>query len=118
MERVDMAAQMTDRAFCARRVGTSLALVMLSACSQEPAAGPAQEQSDASQKDCQDEVAATFARLKTSGRPYRKESTATSGRWTYHEIVEFVPPDQMRLTSNNWMDHGRVLRSDWAASVG
>jgi len=73
---------------------------MLSACSQEPAAGPAQEQRDASQKDCQDEVAATFARLKTSGRPYRKESTATSGRWTYHEIVEFVPPDQMRLTSN------------------
>ena len=58
--------------------------------------------------DCRDEVAAAFERLKTSGRPYRKEvtlvvSTQQTLRGTaefLHQTVrgtaEFLPPDRMR----------------------
>jgi hypothetical protein len=48
--------------------------------------------------NCRDEVAAAFERLRTSGRPYRKETTwVFSGRRTSHEMSEFVPPDRMRV---------------------
>jgi len=50
---------------------------------------------------CRDEVAAAFERLRTSGRPYRKETISVSGRQTFHEITEFVPPDRMRQFMNN-----------------
>jgi hypothetical protein len=100
-----------------------LALVMLSACSQEPAdqesggsgarkmSGSAQEQLAVAREDCRDEVAAAFERLKTSGRPYREETTATTDRWTFREIVEFVPPDQMRLSNNRiWIMNEYYIR--------
>lgn len=97
-----MASARTGHGIRARLLGISLSLIVLSACSQEPAEqepGPAQERPVA-RADCRGEVAAAFARLETSGRPNRKETIVTSDRWTFHEIVEFVPPDQTRLSSN------------------
>jgi hypothetical protein len=104
---------MTDRGLRARFVAASMALIMLSACSQEPTeqesgssaarktSVPAQEQRAAAREDCRDEVAAAFELRKISGRPYREEMTVTTDRSTFHETVEFVPPDQMRLSNNN-----------------
>jgi hypothetical protein len=123
MGAVSMASAMTDRRLRARLVGTSLAVVMLSACSEEPAeqesgssaarktSEPAQEQQAAAREDCRDEVAAAFERRKTSGRPYREETTVTTDRRTFHETVEFVPPDQMRLSNNSiWIMNEYYIR--------
>ena len=112
---------MTDRGFRNKLAGTSLALVMLCACSQEPAgtsAGTepktsesAQEQRAAARADCRDEVAAAFERLRTSGRPYREETTVTTDRGTSDETAEFVPPDQMRLSHDSgWIVHEYYIR--------
>ena len=46
--------------------------------------------------NCRDEVAAAFERLRTSGRPYRRETTIVSYQRTYREIAEYLPPDRMR----------------------
>src|SRR5262245_40971645 len=47
--------------------------------------------------NCRDEVAAAFERLRTSGRPYRKEMVIiVSDQQTYRQIAEYVPPDRMR----------------------
>jgi hypothetical protein len=52
--------------------------------------------------DCRDEVAAAFERLRTSGRPYRKEVTwVISDQQTSHATVEFLPPDRMREITTN-----------------
>jgi hypothetical protein len=52
--------------------------------------------------DCRDEVAAAFERLRTSGRPYRKETTwVISDQQTSREKSEFVPPDRMRGATSN-----------------
>lgn len=122
MGRVNMASEMTDCAFRARLVGACLAVVMLSACFQEPTeqdaghsgarkpSGPAQEQQAAAREDCRDEVAAAFERLKTPGRPYREETAVTADGRTFRETVEFVPPDQMRLSDNfGWIMHGYFI---------
>jgi hypothetical protein len=88
-----MVSAMADWGFHPMLVWTSLALVMLSACSQEESA---QEQRAAARADYRDEVAAAFERLKTSGRPYRKEmSSVISDQYqlTSHETAEFLPPD-------------------------
>jgi hypothetical protein len=100
---------MADRGLHAMLVRTFLALVMLSACSQDPAgisvsaekkwktSEPAQERRAATGTDCRDEVASAFERLKTSSRPYRKEVTFTIGDdRTFRGTVEFLPPDRMR----------------------
>ncbi len=110
MGRVNMASVMADRGLHATLVRTFLAAVMLSACSQEPAEQesgvpePAQEQRAGARVDCRGEVAAAFERLKTSGRPYRKETTTVVSvpgyEGTFHELAEFLPPDRMRLKSN------------------
>jgi hypothetical protein len=50
--------------------------------------------------NCRDEVVAAYERLKTSGRPYRKETVIVDERRTFHEIAEFVPPDRMREFTN------------------
>jgi hypothetical protein len=97
--------------------------VMLSACSQEPAdqesgssvtgktSEPAHEQQAAVREDCRDEVAAAFERRRTSGLPYRAETTVTIDRRIFHEIVEFVPPDQMRLSNNSiWIMNDYYIR--------
>jgi hypothetical protein len=108
-----MASAMMDRGVLIRQVGI-LALVMLSACSREPAdrpasaeiefntSEPAQEQRADARADCRDEVAAAFERLKTSGRPYRKEIIfVASDGLTFHGTAEFLPPDRMREITNN-----------------
>jgi hypothetical protein len=100
-----------------------LALVILSACSQGPTEQDAgtsgarktseavQEQRTAAQKECRDEVAAAFERLKTSGRPYRNETTATVDGQTFRKTLEFVPPDQMRLSDNSlWVMNAYYIR--------
>jgi hypothetical protein len=58
--------------------------------------------------DCRDEVAAAFERLRTSGRPYRKEVTfVVSDQQTFHQTAEFVPPDRMReITNDGVPGHG------------
>lgn len=103
-----MASAMMDRGFCAALVRTFLAVVMLSACSREPAEEasgvpePAPEQRAGGRVDCRDEVAAAFERLKTSGRPYRKEVTfVVSDQQSFHGTVEFLPPERMREITNN-----------------
>ncbi len=55
--------------------------------------------------DCRDEVAAAFERLRTSGRPYRKEVTSdisdpfvVGDRKTLRGTAEFLPPERMRET--------------------
>lgn len=71
---------------------------------------PAQQQQDTARRDCREEVAAAFRRLKTSGRPYRKETTVTVDQRTYRETVEFVPPDRMRLSDNGiWIMSGYYI---------
>ena len=123
MGRVNMASALTDRGFLGRLVRISLALVILSACSQQPAeqesdisgarktSEPAQEQRADAGVDCRDEVVAAFERLKTSGRPYRKETAVTLDRRTYNETVEFAPPDQMRLSDNSrWIMNAYYIR--------
>jgi hypothetical protein len=54
--------------------------------------------------DCRDEVVAAFERLRTSGRPYRKEVTfVVSDQQTFHGTVEFLPPDRKReITSPSY----------------
>jgi hypothetical protein len=48
--------------------------VLCAACTEAPS-------------NCGDEVAAAFQRLRTSGRPYRREETSViSDRQTFHEI--------------------------------
>jgi hypothetical protein len=47
-------------------------------------------------KNCWNAVAAAFERLRTSGRPYRKE-TILGDHQTLHVISEFLPPDRMRM---------------------
>jgi hypothetical protein len=124
MGRVNMASALTDRGFLGRLVRISLALVMLSACSQQPAeqesdisgarktSEPVQEQRADAGVNCRDEVVAAFERLKTSGRPYRKETAVTLDRRTYNETVEFVPPDQMRLSDNGlWIMNAYYIRT-------
>jgi GAF domain-containing protein len=110
---VSMASAMTDRSLRARLAGASLALLMFSACSQEPAehepgssaakdtSGPARHQQATIRADCRGEVAAAFERRKTSGRPYREEATVNNDGRTFHETIEFVPPDQLRLSNNS-----------------
>lgn len=50
---------------------------------------------------CRDEVAAAFERLRTSGRPYRKETVyIVRDQQTYRETAEFVPPDRMRQVTS------------------
>src|SRR5229473_513600 len=106
MGRVNMASIMADRGLHGTLVRTFLALVMLSACSQEPA----EQERAAAQADCRGEVAAAFERLKTSGRPYRKEtSSVISDKYqlTSHETAEFLPPDRMReITSYGVLAYG------------
>jgi hypothetical protein len=117
-----MASAMADRSVHATLVRTFLALVMLSACSQEPAeqesaaSEPAQEQPAGAQVGCRDEVAAAFKRLRTSGRPYRKEmSSIISDQLTSHETAEFLSPDRMReIWSNGVSGYG----SDETIRVG
>jgi len=47
--------------------------------------------------NCRDEVAAAFERLRTSGKPYRRETTfVISDQQTYRETAEYLPPDRMR----------------------
>ena len=46
--------------------------------------------------NCRDEVAAAFERLRTSGRPYRREATYLSDQRIYRETAEYFPPDRMR----------------------
>jgi len=47
--------------------------------------------------NCRGQVAAAFERLRTSGRPYRKEMVIiVSDQQTYRQIAEYVPPDRMR----------------------
>ncbi len=51
---------------------------------------------------------AAFERLTTSGRPYRMETTTViSDHQTSRETSEFVPPDRMRVITNEGVpDHG------------
>jgi hypothetical protein len=53
---------------------------------------------------CRDEVAAAFERLRTSSRPYRKETTSVvrvpGHEGTFRQLAEFLPPDRMRLKSD------------------
>jgi hypothetical protein len=47
--------------------------------------------------NCQDEVVAAFERLRTSGRPYRREMTiVVRDQQTYRETAEYLPPDRLR----------------------
>jgi hypothetical protein len=59
---------------------------------------------------CRDEVAAAFERLRTSSRPYRKETTTVVSvpgyEGTFHQLAEFLPPDRMRLKSNGLDGYG------------
>jgi hypothetical protein len=71
--------------------------------------------------DCRDEVAAAFERLRTSGRPYRKEVTwVISDQQTFHGTVEFLPPDRMReITTNGVPGYGAsetIRVGQWAWS--
>jgi hypothetical protein len=62
---------------------------LLASCSDAPA-------------HCRAEVAASFERLRTSGVPYRKETTiAVSDHQVFQEIAEYVPPDRMRSVTTN-----------------
>jgi hypothetical protein len=60
--------------------------------------------------NCRDEVAAAFERLRTSGRPYRKEmAIIVSDQQTYHQIAEYLPPDRMReITTIGAAGYGTV----------
>jgi len=52
--------------------------------------------------NCRDEVSAAFERLRSSGRPYRKETVVVvSDQHTYHATAEYLPPDRMREITNN-----------------
>jgi len=80
---------------------------------------------------CRDEVTAAFDRLRTSGRPYRKEVmsdvsgySAAGDRQIFHGTAEFLPPDRMResyyITTNGvagWTDAtvrvGQRVWSNW-----
>jgi hypothetical protein len=51
--------------------------------------------------NCRDDVASAFERLRTSGRPYRKETViVVSDQQTYQATAEYIPPDQMREITN------------------
>jgi hypothetical protein len=65
------------------------AAILLAGCSEAPAR-------------CRDELAAAFERLRTSGRPYRKEMTVTvDGHQTFQQTTEYLPPDHMHEVTNN-----------------
>jgi len=50
--------------------------------------------------NCQDEVAAAFERLRTSVRPYRRETTIiVNDQQTYRETAEYLPPDRLRTVT-------------------
>jgi hypothetical protein len=106
MGRVNMVSAMADWGFHPMLVWTSLAVVMLSACSQEPA----EQERAGARVDCRDEVAVAFERLKTSGRPYRKETSSVISdqyQLTSHETAEFLLPDRMReITSYGVLAYG------------
>jgi hypothetical protein len=54
---------------------------------------------------CRDEVVAAFGRLRTSGLPYRRETTiVVNNQQTYRETAEYLPPDRLR----NVTDPGSV----------
>jgi hypothetical protein len=62
--------------------------------------------------NCRDEVAAAFERLRTSGRPYRRETTfVVSDQQTYRETAEYLPPDRMREITD------RGIRGDETSEV-
>jgi hypothetical protein len=55
----------------------------------------------AASADCGDDVAAAFERLRTSGRPYRKEVTfIVSDQEIVRQTAEFLPPDRKREITN------------------
>jgi hypothetical protein len=60
--------------------------------------------------NCRDEVAAAFERLRSAGRPYRKETVIiVSDQQTYRATAEYIPPDQMReITSIGAPGYGTV----------
>src|SRR5215467_14867834 len=54
--------------------------------------------------NCRDEVAAAFERLRTSGKPYRRETIVTFGdHQTNRETAEYLPPDRMREITDRGM---------------
>jgi hypothetical protein len=128
MGRINMVSARAEWSFHARLVRTSLVLLMLSACSQESteqepggSLEPAQQQRAGAQSDCRDEVAAAFERLRTSGRPYRREVTSdisdpfiVGDRKTFRGTAEFLPPDRTREITNVVPGH----RTDETIRVG
>src|SRR5262245_29566080 len=52
--------------------------------------------------NCRDEVVAAFERLRTSGQPYRRETTFVVSDQTYRETAEYLPPDRLRMTTDPW----------------
>jgi hypothetical protein len=65
--------------------------MLLASCSDAPAR-------------CRAEVAASFERLRTSGKPYRKETAITvNDHQAFRETAEYIPPDRMRSTTTNRM---------------
>lgn len=72
--------------------------------------------------DCRGEVAAAFERLRTSSRPYRKETASVVSvpgyEGTFHQLAEFLPPDRVRIKSNGldgyrWFETIRVGEIMW-----
>ena len=79
----------TGQHSAANRLAAVIFSLLCSGCAQTPS-------------QCRDEVAAAFERLRTSARPYRKETVyIVSERQTFRETAEFVPPDRMRKITNN-----------------
>jgi hypothetical protein len=75
--------------------------------------------------DCRGEVAAAFERLRTSGRPYRMETTSViSSQQTSRQTSEFVPPDRVRgATTNGVRGYGptetiRIGQRAWLNEAG
>jgi hypothetical protein len=68
---------------------SGVAAILCAGCTEAPAR-------------CRAEVAASFERLRTSGSPYRKETTITIGdHQTFYGTAEYVPPDRMREVKTN-----------------
>jgi hypothetical protein len=86
-----------DRQFAVKSLATAIFALVYAGCSPASA-------------DCRDEVVAAFERLTTSGQPYRMEATTViSDHQTSRETSEFVPPDRMRVVTNNGVpDRGPV----------
>jgi hypothetical protein len=50
---------------------------------------------------CRNEVVAAFERLRTSGLPYRRETTiVVNNQQTYRETAEYLPPDRLRKVTD------------------